>query len=60
MLAGPNAPDTSNIAVFSMEDGCAESMIDAETGLLKPGRMDDVADAIDDEFSAMLEKGAGK
>lgn len=50
----------SDIAVFSMGNGLVESMIDPETGLLKAGRMDEVADDIDREFTDILEKGSPK
>lgn len=48
----------TNIAVFSLEDGRMDTMLDEETGLLKAGRMDAVADQIDDDFAAILDKGA--
>lgn len=44
----------SGIAVFSLRNGQALSLIDPETGLLVSGEMDEVVQVIDSEFDALL------
>lgn len=44
----------AGIAVFSLQDGQASSLIDPETGLLVSGEMDEVVQSIDAEFDALL------
>ena len=45
------------IDVFGLRDGRIASMLDPETGLLMAGEMDEVANAVDDEFNRLLENG---
>ena len=45
------------IDVFSVKDGHVETMLDAETGLLVSGDMDDIANEIDAEFEAAISEG---
>lgn len=45
------------IDVFSVKDGYVESMLDAETGLLVSGDMDEVANRIDAEFEEAISGG---
>ena len=42
------------IDVFSVKDGHVESMLDAETGLLVSGDMDEIANEIDAEFETVI------
>lgn len=45
------------IDVFGLRDGRIASMLDPGTGLLMAGEMDEVANAVDDEFNRLLENG---
>lgn len=47
----------AGIAVFALQGGCVSSMIDSETGLIVSGEMDEVVQAIDSEFDALLDGG---
>lgn len=44
----------SDIAVFGLKDGRIASMLDAETGLITSGEMDEVVQSVDAEFDALL------
>lgn len=46
--------EDSGIGVYELRDGRISSMIDSETGLIISGEMDDVVQAIDSEFDALL------
>ena len=45
------------IDVFSVKNGCVESMLDAETGLLMSGDMDEIANEVDAEFENAINGG---
>ena len=52
-----NKPMEKAIEVFSLKDGHVKSMLDAETGLLVSGEMDDIANEIDAEFEKAISGG---
>lgn len=50
-----DAAESRNIEVFALKDGHAHPMLDSKTGLLLSGEMDEVANAVDEEFDRMIE-----